>query len=146
VLGFRGYLQAAHLSPASINRHPATLRSVSKLGRMLGVINGGWYLEVPGLKAERRRDVRGPSVADICRMLEATAGNTAGETRDYAIVLTFYCLGLRVSELCGLTMQETDLARGTTWIKAKGRREKELERPGRCFKRVGSAAKPATGA
>ena len=126
VLGFRGHLQAAHLSPASINRHLATLRSVSKLGRMLGVVNGGWYLEVPGVKAERRRDVRGPSVTDVRRMLEATAGDTEGETRDYAIVLTFYCLGLRVSELCGLTMQETDLARGTTWIKAKGRREKEL--------------------
>jgi integrase/recombinase XerC len=126
VLAFRGYLLSAHLSPASINRHLATLRSVSKLGRMLGVVNGGWHLEVPGLKAEKRRDTRGPSVADIRRMLEATSSDTEGETRDYAIVLVFYCLGLRVSELCGLTLQETDLARGTTWIKAKGRREKEL--------------------
>lgn len=38
----------------------------------------------------------------------------------------FYCVGLRVSELCGLTLQETDLARGTTWIRGKGRKEKEL--------------------
>jgi integrase/recombinase XerC len=44
----------------------------------------------------------------------------------YAIVLTFFCVGLRVSELCGLTLQETDLARGSTWIKGKGRTEKEL--------------------
>jgi integrase/recombinase XerC len=126
VLSFRHWMLAAHMSPASINRHLATLRSVSKLGRMLGVVNGGWFLEVPGVKAEKRRDTRGPSVADIRRMLEATSGNTEGETRDYAIVLTFYCLGLRVSELCGLTLQETDLARGTTWIKGKARREKEL--------------------
>jgi site-specific recombinase XerD len=48
--------------------------------------------------------VRGPPVTDVRRMLEATAGDTEGETRDYAIILTFYCLGLRVSELCGLTM------------------------------------------
>jgi integrase/recombinase XerC len=41
-------------------------------------------------------------------------------------VTTFYCLGLRVSELCGLTLQETDLDGGTTWIKGKGRNEKEL--------------------
>ena len=90
------------------------------------MVNGGWYLEVPGVKAEKRRDTRGPSVADVRQMLEATTGDDEGSTRDYAIVLTIYCLGLRVSELCGLTLQETDLARGTTWIKAKGRREKEL--------------------
>ena len=123
VLGFRHHLASAHLSAASINRHLATLRSVSKLGRMLGMMT--WYLEVPGVKAEKRRDTRGPAVEDVRRMLDATAGDSEAETRDYAILLTFYCLGLRVSELCGLTWQETDLARGTTWIKGKGRNEKE---------------------
>ena len=59
-------------------------------------------------------------------MLEATAGDTETETRDYAIVVTLFCLALRVSELCGLNLEETDLARGTAWIKGKGRREKEL--------------------
>lgn len=126
VLGFRAWMAAAHLSAASINRHLATLRSVSKLGRMLGVVNGAWVIEVPGVRAERRRDVRGPSVEDVRRMLEATSGDTEGETRDAAIVLTFYCLGLRVSELVGLNLEETDLDRGTTWIRGKGRREKEL--------------------
>jgi integrase/recombinase XerC len=40
--------------------------------------------------------------------------------------LTFYCLGLRVSELCSLMLEDTDLERRNTWIKAKGRREREL--------------------
>jgi integrase/recombinase XerC len=31
-----------------------------------------------------------------------------------------------VSELCGLNLETTDLARGSTWIKGKGRKEKEL--------------------
>lgn len=124
VLGFRHYLGGAHLSAGTINRHIATLRSVSKLGRMLGLIT--WYLEVPGVKAEKRRITAGPTTADVLRMLDATRADTEGETRDYAIIVTFYCLGLRVSELCGLTMQETDLARGSTWIKGKSRREKEL--------------------
>ena len=34
-------------------------------------------------------------------------------------------LGLRISGLCGLMLDETDLAHGTTWIKGNGRREKE---------------------
>jgi integrase/recombinase XerC len=124
VLGFRHHLGAAHLSAASINRHLATLRSVSKLGRMLGMMT--WYLEVPSVKAEKRRQTTGPTIAQVRQMLEATRGDTEAETRDYAIVATFFCVGLRVSELCGLNLQDTDLARGSTWIKAKGRREREL--------------------
>jgi site-specific recombinase XerC len=59
-------------------------------------------------------------------LLAATSGDTEAETRAAAIVTVFYCLGLRVSELCGLTFEETDLASGNTWIKGKGRKEKEL--------------------
>src|SRR5258705_340161 len=95
LLGFRHYLGSAHLSAASINRHIATLRSVTKLGRMLGLMT--WYLEVPGVKREQRRQTAGPTVEDIRAMLAATNGNTEAETHDAAIVLTFYCLGLRVS-------------------------------------------------
>jgi len=124
VLGFRNHLASARLSAASINRHLATLRSVSKLGRMLGMMT--WCLEVPGVKAERRRNTAGPTIAEVRTMLNATSADTEPETRDYAIVLTFFAIGLRVSELCGLNLETTDLARGTTWIKGKGRREKEL--------------------
>lgn len=56
----------------------------------------------------------------------STQRDSEGSTRDYAIVLTFFCLGLRVSELCSLNLEDTDLARGNTWIKGKGRREREL--------------------
>ncbi len=126
VLSWRAAMLRANLAPATINRALATLRSVSKLARMLGLVHGAWYLEVPGVKAERRRDTRGPSVEDVRRMLEATAGDTETATRDYAIVATLFCLGLRVSELCGLNLEETDLARATAWITGKGRREKEL--------------------
>lgn len=124
VLGFRHHLTSARLSAASINRHLACLRSVSKLGRMLGMMT--WYLEVPGVKAERRRNTAGPTIAEVQSMLAATTADTEAETRDYAIVLTFFALGLRVSELSGVNLETTDLARGTTWIKGKGRKEKEL--------------------
>jgi site-specific recombinase XerC len=54
------------------------------------------------VKAEKRRQTAGPTLEDVRRLLAATNGDTEAETRDYAIVLTFYCLWLRVSELCGL--------------------------------------------
>lgn len=126
VLAFRKHLETVGMAPTSVNRHLATLRSVAKLARMLGLVDGGWIIEVRGLTPERRRDTRGPSVADVRRMLDATRSDTEADTRDHAIVLTFFVLGLRVGELCGLNLQETDLTRGTTWIRGKGRREREL--------------------
>lgn len=124
VLGFRHFLESSRLAPASINRHLATLRSVSKLARMLGL--SMWTLEVGGVKSERRRDTRGPTPDVIARLLDATTGDTEQQTRDYAIVMTFYCCGLRVSELCGLALQDTNFETGTTWILGKGRREREI--------------------
>jgi integrase len=124
VLAFRDHLVRSRLSPASINRHIACLRSVTKLGRMLGAMS--WYIEIGGVKAERRRPTAGPTLEDVNRLLAATSGASAAETRDYAIVLTFIACGLRVSELCGLNLEDCDLARGTTWIQGKGRREREL--------------------
>lgn len=119
VLGFRHYLGSAHLAASSINRHIATLRSVTKLGRMLGMMT--WHIEVSGVKPEKRRETAGPTVADVRRMLDATRGDTEAETRAYAIIVTFYCLGLRVSELCGLTLQETDLDRRRTMRRRSSR-------------------------
>jgi site-specific recombinase XerC len=91
---------------------------------MLGMMT--WHIEVGSLKAEQRRDTTGPTVAAVQSMLDATSGDTEAETRDYAIVLTFFALGLRVSELCGLNLEETDLVHSNAWILGKGRREKEL--------------------
>jgi len=98
--------------PASINRHVACLRSVTKLGRMLGCMS--WYIEIPGVKAERRRQTAGPRLDDVRRVLAATTGDSEAETRARAIILTFVCCGLRVSELCGLNPHDTDLNRGNT--------------------------------
>lgn len=124
VLGFRHYLGRAGMAPATINRHLATLRSVTKLGRMLGAIT--WYVEVPGVKAERRRDARGPRWTDVVRMLRLVEGDTEAETRDAAIVTMLVCVGLRVGELCALRLEDTDLKAGNTWVLGKGRREREI--------------------
>jgi integrase/recombinase XerC len=124
VLAFRAFLLSANLASGTINRHLATLRSVSKLARMLGL--SAWSLEMPGLKGEKRRKTNGPPMEVVSRMLAVTSGEGERETRDYAILVTFVCLGLRVSELCGLTREDTDLVAGNTWIRGKGRREREL--------------------
>lgn len=124
VLGFRHHLLSVRLSTQSVNRHLATLRSLSKLARMLGMMT--WAIEVPGVRNERRRQTQGPTVDDVRRMLAATSGDTEEETRAFAIVTVMYCLALRVAETCGLNLEDTDLVQGTTWILGKGQREREL--------------------
>jgi integrase/recombinase XerC len=60
VLGYRSHLVDRKLSPATINRRLAALRSLVKLGRTLGVIT--CTLEVPNLKAQAYRDDLPPSM------------------------------------------------------------------------------------
>lgn len=121
---FQTYLKGAHLAPATINRHISTLRSLTKLARMLGVIT--WMIEIPNVRHEQRRSTLGPTIADVQALLAATAGDTETETRDYAIITVFFCLGLRVAELCRLDLRDVDFKSKTMWILGKGRSEKEL--------------------
>jgi integrase len=124
VLAFAGYLQKAGLSTATVNRHLASLRSIAQLARQLGFCT--FFLEVRGSPVERRRATWGPTVEQVKELLAATAGDTERETRSAAIVMVFFTMGLRVSELCGLNLEDTDLRRGSTWILGKGRKEREL--------------------
>jgi integrase/recombinase XerC len=57
IVGYRGSMAEAGLSSATINRRLAALRSMVKVGRLIGVIN--WHIDVQGMKIEPRRDVQG---------------------------------------------------------------------------------------
>ena len=58
VLDYKAHLVGRQLTPATINRRLAALRSFVKLARMLGLVP--WKLEVEGMKSEGYRDTRGP--------------------------------------------------------------------------------------
>lgn len=124
LLYFRSHLQRRGLAPASINRCLAALRSVGKLARSLGVCS--FMLETPGVRLEKRRDTRGPTVDQVRQILGTFTDDDEASTRDAAIVTVFFCCGLRCAELCGMDWQTTDSARETAWIRGKGRAEREL--------------------
>lgn len=125
ILAWRNYLSSnCGLASNTVNRHLASVRSVSRLARMLGMIT--WQIEIPGVKPERRRDSRGPTVAEVRALLAATSGNSEAETRDAAVVNIFFCAGLRVSELVALDLADVNLELGHAWILGKGRRERQL--------------------
>lgn len=123
-LAYRTHLRQAKLSPATINRRLAALRSLTKLARLVGKTT--WALEVPNLPSEAYRDTRGPGRVAVQALLTAAEG----APRDYAVLRLLYDLGLRRAEVCSLDLADLELARATLFVQGKGRLEKSpLELP-----------------
>ena len=125
-LAYRAHLLERKLTPATINRRLASLRSLVKLARLLGFV--GWQIEVPGLPTEAYRDTRGPGRDGFRRLLSAVETDTpTRETlRAHAILRLLYDLGLRRGEVVGLDLSDMDLERGTLQVLGKRRLEKSL--------------------
>lgn len=64
------------------------------------------------------------SPADMARLLAAPVGGDAYAVRDRAMLELFYSSGLRISELCQLTLQQVDLDQGFVRIFGKGNKER----------------------
>jgi len=118
VLAYRTNLTDRQLSPATVNRRLAALRSLVTLGRTLGLVP--WTLEVPGLKTQAYRDTRGPGIKGVRRLLRATTARTdAKGVRDHAIVRLLFDLGLRRAEVVGLDVADVDLELATLAVRGE---------------------------
>lgn len=62
--------------------------------------------------------------AEMTRLIAAPAGGDAYAVRDRAMLELFYSSGLRISELCGLTLQQVDLENGFVRVFGKGGKER----------------------
>jgi integrase/recombinase XerC len=118
VLGYRAHLRARGLTPATVNRRLAAIRSLTKLARLLGITS--WAIEVPNLPSEAYRDTRGPGRDVIKQMLLASKN----APREHAILHLLYDLGLRRGEVCALDLSDLELSRRTIFVLGKGRLEK----------------------
>lgn len=121
-LGYKASLRDRELSPATINRRLAALRSLVKLARTLGLV--GWTLEIGNAKARAYRDTRGPGRAGFLAMLATLDGrHDAKGHRDRAILRLLFDLGLRRAEVVGLDV--SDVEAGTVSVLGKGREDRE---------------------
>lgn len=57
---------------------------------------------------------------EVERIFEATFQDEKNGTRDFAILLTLFSTGLRVSELCALKREEVNIERGEFSVRGKG--------------------------
>ena len=123
-LAYRVSLQERDLAPATINRRLAALRSLVKLGRVLGLVS--WELEVEGIKAATYRDTRGPGVDGFRKMAEVLEGEPdAKSRRDLAILRLLFGMALRRGEVVSLDLSHLDLDGGRISIMGKGRTQRE---------------------
>jgi integrase/recombinase XerC len=125
-LDYRDYLKKDRMfQPASINRKLASLRSLIKFARTLGLIT--WTLEVKNEKAQAYRDTSGIPPEVFLTLLNKTSKqrDKAKAARDIAILRLMYDLGLRRAEVLGLDLEDLDFDTHSLSIIGKGRTEKE---------------------
>ncbi len=72
----------------------------------------------------RRRLPQTLTPADMEKLLAAPTGGDAYAVRDRAMLELFYSSGLRISELCRLTLQQVDLEHGFVRVFGKGAKER----------------------
>ncbi len=124
VLEYRTHLSERDLAPATINRRLASLRSLVKLARTIGVVT--WALDISNIRAQSYKDTRGPGVYRVRRMIsEAESRGDSKGRRDSAILHLLFDLGLRRGEVCKLDLADVDLPESAIHVLGKGRLEKE---------------------
>jgi integrase/recombinase XerD len=116
-------LRAAGLSPATIARRVAAIRSFFRHQALLGVRSDNPAAELD-LPRRRRTLPRTLSPAEAERLVEAAAGTTPRTLRDRALVELLYGAGLRVSEAVGLDKSSVDLDARLVRCIGKGSKER----------------------
>ena len=116
-------LRAAGLSPATIARRVASIRSLFRHLVLIGAVteNPAADLDLPR-RVKRLPRTLSPGEAE--RLIEAAAGTTPRALRDRALVELLYGSGLRVSEAVGLDKAGVDLDQRLVRTVGKGGKER----------------------
>jgi integrase/recombinase XerD len=121
--GYLAELRSRGLSPATIARRTAALRSFYRHQALLGARtdNPAAELELP----RRRRTLpRTLSAGEAMRLIEAAPGTTPRSLRDRALVELLYGAGLRVGEALALEKGAVDLDGRLVRVLGKGSKER----------------------
>jgi integrase/recombinase XerC len=120
---FLGELMDAGLSPRSVARKVACLKSFFRFLRRKGVVSSDPTSLLSPPKAPKRL----PRYLDeegARRLMEQPDRSTPVGARDAAILELFYSTGIRLSELIGLRQSDMDFKRRTVSVLGKGRKQR----------------------
>ncbi|MGP4027980.1 tyrosine recombinase XerC [Actinomadura sp. 3N407] len=124
----RAWLARQHAlgrSRATLARRTAAARAFTRHLHRRGLLQDdpGLLLGTP----KRQRDLPGVlTQGDAARLLDTMDAQGPVGLRDLAVLETLYGTGVRVSELCGLDIDDLDTGRGTVRVLGKGGRERTV--------------------
>jgi integrase/recombinase XerC len=116
-------LYARGLSPVSISRKLAAVRSCGRFLVRRGVLERNPAREVRGPRLPRKL-VSFLPIDEARELVEGRGIGGATRARDRAILELLYASGLRVSELSGLDVEALDRTERTVRVLGKGRKER----------------------
>ncbi len=130
VIAYVNDLRTRGLAPSSVARMSVTVRGMYKF-----LLTEDLAVDDPSADVETPRVPRGLPKAlteqQITSLLDAVTGNDAYARRDRAVLEVLYGCGLRISELCGLSLGDVDLAACLARVFGKGSKERVVP-VGRC--------------
>lgn len=117
-LNFKDHLRKQEYAPSSVNTHLVALRSLVKIGRLLGMIP--WMLDVENVQNETYRDTAGPGRALFGKVWTELAARTDEMgVRDRTILALAHDAGLRREEIESIDLDHIDWTNDKVWVKAK---------------------------
>jgi integrase/recombinase XerC len=129
-LGFRGFLgelKRRGLATRSAARYLSAVRSLYRyLQEHHGIPNNtARAARVPKLEKRLPTYMNQEQTGRLFEWAESRAGGDEfGPTRNLAILELFYSTGIRLSELCGMNLEDLDLLADQAKVRGKGRKER----------------------
>jgi site-specific recombinase XerD len=126
---YLAYLQTRGFARTSISRKAASIRAYVRYLRRRGILksDAATTLRAPrGPRRLPRMPKAGATNELIDRVIEQTAADDPRVLRDLAILELLYGAGLRVSEVCGLDVDDVALRKGTVTVLGKGSKVRRL--------------------
>lgn len=125
LLGFIEGLRAAGQAPASVRRATVTVRSWHRFLADEGVVAFDPSADVTPPKIPSAVP-KALTEEQIVRLLDVAVDVDAAGFRDRAILETLYGTGMRISEMCGLSLADLDLGDRLVRVLGKGAKERVL--------------------
>ncbi|MCZ2342086.1 MAG: tyrosine recombinase XerC, partial [Bacteroidales bacterium] len=120
---FIAWLHEQGYAKTTIARRLAAIRSFGKFLCRQGVIASNPAEALRGPRQDRKLP-HFLTLAEMQKLLEAPAAADPFGRRDRAMLEVLYSAGLRVSELCGLNIEDLDFTDGIAIIRGKGKKER----------------------